>query len=232
MKYLAIICDIKKSKEAIIDRKIDVISFVQKGLDTINDKYRNLLEMNFTITIGDEFQALLSLGDNSQNVFELVNYLSILLHPLKFRIGLGIGELTKDSRIQKNQSTGTNGEAWWNARDMIVEVQEKYEKKVNVLTNIRIKGFRDASTEDLVNLLLMGLYRIQKKWKEDDYQLLKSIIESMGMYSGFKQVELAKKIKISEKAISRRLNKMNFYYYISATEKINNLIGKELAEND
>jgi hypothetical protein len=228
MKYLAIICDIKESKKAIVIDHKNILFIVQKKINTINKKYSKYIAMNFTITTGDEFQALLSFDKNFNNLFELITYLEVLLSPLKIRIGLGIGELTNDSSLRKDFSIGTNGQAWWNARDMIEEVKEKYEKKVNVLTNIRIKGFLDCSIENLTNLLLMGLFRIQKKWKEEDFLLLEKIIENVGIYSGFSQVNLAKKIGESEKAISRRLNRMNFYYFLNVTSEINKLIGKEL----
>lgn len=233
MKYIAVICDIKKSTESIIENGTNILSILRKNLNIINKRYADLIVMDFTTIQGDDFQALLSCASNNHNIFELIEHLTILMLPLKIRIGVGIGELTADSKIiNRKFSIGTNGSVWWNARNAVEEVELKYEKKVAVLTDIMIKGFGDEQIGKLANLLLMGLYRLRNRRKSEDNDFILQIIESNWMFSGSRQNELAKKINISEKIISKKLNRLNYYYSAEVMKTISELIDKEIKTNE
>ena len=60
--YIAIIGDIKNSKK-IVDRGA-IQEHLKKILDNINLKYSDCIASKFTITLGDEFQGLLTTGNN------------------------------------------------------------------------------------------------------------------------------------------------------------------------
>ena len=64
--YIALIGDIIDSKQ-VKDRAM-LQKTMQDTFDHINSKYDAIIHSKFTLTLGDEFQALLK---PSQNIFEL-----------------------------------------------------------------------------------------------------------------------------------------------------------------
>ena len=56
-KYVAIIGDLKKSRD--IKQRDKVQARIQSALEQINFSYHALIVSKLTLTIGDEFQALL-----------------------------------------------------------------------------------------------------------------------------------------------------------------------------
>ena len=80
--YIAIIGDIKNSKK-IVDRGA-FQEHLKKILDNINLKYSDCIASKFTITLGDEFQGLLTTGNN---IMEIIQYIKKEIYPVKIRFG-------------------------------------------------------------------------------------------------------------------------------------------------
>lgn len=85
--YCAIIGDIIQSKE-LADRA-GVQAKLQETLTQINRRYEKVLASDCTITLGDEFQALLY---TPVPAFELIEEVQRRMHPVRLRFGVGVGE--------------------------------------------------------------------------------------------------------------------------------------------
>ena len=87
--YIAIIGDIKKSKELENRKNIQVrLNYV---LSEINEKYNSVISAKFMITLGDEFQGLLCSGDR---VLDIIEEIQRQMYPVEIRFGIGVGQIT------------------------------------------------------------------------------------------------------------------------------------------
>ncbi len=106
--YLAVIGDIIDSKK--IKNRGEIQFEMKKTFQVLNQKYSDLIVSKFTLTIGDEFQALLK---PARGVWQLLDLLTVR-SSAPFRLGLGYGEIR--TQIDPDQSLGADGEAFWRAR--------------------------------------------------------------------------------------------------------------------
>jgi DNA-binding transcriptional ArsR family regulator len=106
--FLAFIGDVVGS------RKLDDRGLVQERLsgclEEVNRRYEERTAAAFLITIGDEFQGLLT---SASGVDEVVAWLRLGVHPVSLRIGLGIGTLETPLRPQ---AIGMDGPCFHRAR--------------------------------------------------------------------------------------------------------------------
>lgn len=106
--YIAIIGDVIDSKQVKNRNKLQ--KALKEAFHTVHDKYPNLVLSKFTITLGDEFQALLK---PSSQAFEIIDQLERLV-PVPFRYGIGYGTLTTD--YDEEVSIGADGPAGMHVR--------------------------------------------------------------------------------------------------------------------
>lgn len=92
--YYAIIGDIKNSKD--IENRYEVQEKLKHILNNVNLNYKDSIKANFLITLGDEFQGLLS---KSEDILEIVKYIQKEIYPVKLRFGIGIGGIS--TKIEK-----------------------------------------------------------------------------------------------------------------------------------
>lgn len=121
MRYVAMIGDIKESK------KIDGRNMVQEKLNHIlnhiNERYSSDISAKFVITLGDEFQGLLSVNDH---LLEIIKYIQREMYPVRLRFGIGIGEIYTD--IFHEAAIGADGPAYYAAREAIEGLREQEKK--------------------------------------------------------------------------------------------------------
>lgn len=105
---LAIIGDIIDSKN--IKNRNKIQKDLNKVLKDLNRNYEKDIVSKWTITLGDEFQALLK---PNLYIFKMLDYISYKMDPVKIRFGLGLGEISTDINYEK--SIGSDGPAYWRA---------------------------------------------------------------------------------------------------------------------
>ena len=105
--YLALIADVIDSKT--VQERFDLQKQLEKTLQKINELFKDYLASSFTLTLGDEFQALLKMN---APVFQIIDTLRSELKPTQLRFGIGLGEIVTD--IDPLQSIGADGPAYWN----------------------------------------------------------------------------------------------------------------------
>ena len=89
--YIAIIGDIKESRK--INDRNNVQNKLKAVLIKINQKYESAISAKFTITLGDEFQGLLCVGEN---VIDIIEEIRREMSPVQIRFGIGVGEINTD----------------------------------------------------------------------------------------------------------------------------------------
>lgn len=218
--YIAIIGDIKKSK------KLDNRELFQEKLNNtlayINEKYNRHLASKFTITLGDEFQGLLTAGDN---LIEIITYIKKEIYPVKVRFGIGIGAIT--TKINPEVSLGADGPCYHKARAAIEALKSKESKNKLAPVDIQIKIAENNEGQELsLNTIFTLLYNLETKWTEKQ----RAVIYYM-LYKKINQNEAADHFNVTQSNIQQILNKGHYYTYKEVLENLN-IIFKEVQHDD
>jgi hypothetical protein len=176
-------------------------SVLEAGLRTANREHRERLKLPYSVTAGDEFQAVaLRLTELPGLIFDLRRR----LRPLRLRMGVGIGEVEGRLRPPVNQLAG---EAFRFAREAIDEVKNRTAHKYEVLTAFRS---RNESFDGVANLVY-GLHDTlltqvsAKQWRTIDAYLAQKRVEGA-----------ARALRVSVSTASRNL-KRGYFWQISET---------------
>ena len=114
----------------LLNQKIQDRAQVQQRFITIDERVESaiskLFSFSFTVTTGDEFQALFS--PNSY-IFQIIDQISVAFAPYEIRFGIGVGDMITE--INKEQSIGSDGPAYWLAREAINHIHDKNDYGIN-----------------------------------------------------------------------------------------------------
>jgi len=198
MVYCAIIGDIVNSKKIPNRQEIQDLFF--SVLNDINREFDNNIASNFTITLGDEFQGLISKPSLS---YEIIKKIKQKMFPVELVFGVGIGEMK--TRIEKTISIGSDGPAYHYARNMV----EKAKKK-----RPSIRYYSGTTSDELINGLLYFTESCINSRTAKQFEAVK-------LYDELKsQKEVAQRLNKSQGAISGILFNAFYYEVANAEEQI------------
>jgi satD protein len=201
--YLALIADVIDSK--IVQERFDLQKQLEKTLQTMNELFGEFLASSFTLTLGDEFQALLKVD---APVFQMIDTLRSLLTPTQLRFGIGLGEIVTD--IDPLQSIGADGPAYWNARAAINLVHQK-----NDYGNTQIYFSCGKEKQDFfVNALIASGEAIRSDWRGSQEEILLDLLKRCVYSENFSQQDLAQSLEINPSALSKRLKSSSIRVYL------------------
>lgn len=121
MSYIAMICDIKNSRN--LNNRLEVQLQLIDVLKKCNEKFKDFIISPFIITIGDEWQGLLSEYTSYNDIIEF--FKENLSDNIKFYTAIGYGKVSiTNFELTVNQ---LDGEAFYLARKAI-----RYCKKHNL----------------------------------------------------------------------------------------------------
>lgn len=211
-KYIAIIGDLIQSK------KIENRNVFQENLkqifNNLNKRYKETIISNFTLTIGDEFQAILKLDKNLMKILDEL----YLLIPHEFRIGIGYGEIS--TQINPILSIGSDGEAFWNARAAIEYI---YNNNYSGRSNIYFKS-EEEDIDEIINTIFLLSETIKNQWTDLQKETFQAMLNEDIYKENFNQQNLAKKMKISQSSLSKRLSLGNIKIYLHARNQITKIL--------
>ena len=201
--YLALIADVIDSK--MVQERFDLQKQLEKTLQTMNELFGEFLASSFTLTLGDEFQALLKVD---APVFQIIDTLRSLLTPTQLRFGIGLGEIVTD--IDPLQSIGADGPAYWNARAAINLVHQK-----NDYGNTQIYFSCGKEKQDFfVNALIASGEAIRSGWRGSQEEILLDLLKRCVYSENFSQQDLAQSLEINPSALSKRLKSSSIRVYL------------------
>ncbi len=201
--YLALIADVIDSK--MVQERFDLQKQLEKTLQTMNELFGEFLASSFTLTLGDEFQALLKVD---APVFQMIDTLRSLLTPTQLRFGIGLGEIVTD--IDPLQSIGADGPAYWNARAAINLVHQK-----NDYGNTQIYFSCGKEKQDFfVNALIASGEAIRSDWRGSQEEILLDLLKRCVYSENFSQQDLAQSLEINPSALSKRLKSSSIRVYL------------------
>ena len=215
-QYVAVIGDIRNSK-GLHDRG-EVQQRLGAVLDEINEKYSSDIAAKFLITLGDEFQGLLS---DISHLLEIIRMIQRHLYPVDVRFGIGIGEIT--TAINKEAAIGADGPAYYAARNMIDELRVQEKKLKNQAPDIMLEvyGRNDDLKTEQINGFLRASRVIENGWSEDQRNTIMDMIDNGGSQS-----ESAERLKTTQSTVARRLASGNYITYRDIEEIANRSLGE------
>ena len=201
--YLALIADVIDSK--MVQERLDLQKQVEKTLQKMNELFGDYLASRFTLTLGDEFQALLKVD---APVFQIIDTLRSELTPTQLRFGIGLGEIV--TAIDPLQSVGADGPAYWNARAAINFVHQK-----NDYGNTQIYFSSGKENQDFfVNALISSGEAIRSSWRDSQEEILLNLLKRSVYSETFSQQDLAQSLAINPSALSKRLKSSSIRVYL------------------
>lgn len=217
--YFAIIGDIIGSKK--LENRFSVQEELTGILDQVNKDYEKDIASNFTITIGDEFQGLLTRGNR---VMEIIDKIRISMAPVDIRFGIGIGEIS--TRINR-LSIGADGPAYWNAREAIGEIHSDndYGK-----AKIMISADENRNMVKVMNETLRLCDHIESRWRDTQREVVEQSILRYGHDLKVKQIDLAELLHLTSQALNQRIQSSGYYNYLRARREISQLMDAEWGE--
>jgi len=201
--FLALIADVIDSK--MVQERFDLQKQVEKTLQKMNELFGDYLASRFTLTLGDEFQALLEVD---APVFQIIDTLRSELTPTQLRFGIGLGEIV--TSIDPLQSIGADGPAYWNARTAINLVHQK-----NDYGNTQIYFSSGKENQDFfVNALIASGEAIRSGWRGSQEEILLDLLKRCVYSENFSQQDLAQSLEINPSALSKRLKSSSIRVYL------------------
>jgi len=210
--HLAVIGDIIQSKQ--VENRAQLQESINHAFEMIDNQYPDLIQSKFTLTLGDEFQALLR---PSKQVFELLDVLEKMI-PIPFRFGLGYGTLTTD--FDKNISIGADGPAYWHAREAIDIIHDKNwsgKTKSYILT-------KDKPFDQTMNNLILLSDTLKNQWTDLQKDTFHQMLDKNIYKADFNQKQFAESLGISASSLSKRLNNGNIKIYLHSRNTMGYLL--------
>lgn len=201
---IGLIADIVHSRK--LEKRDEIQSRLAACLKRVNGTYQTSLASNFTITLGDEFQALFK---TPLRMFQALDEITFAMYPVCLRYGIGLGEIT--TQINPELSIGADGPAYWYAREAIQSVHSNndYGK-----TNIQVIMENHDDVLGLVNELLKATAMIANGWRATQIEVMRALLEQNIWTDKFDQVGLAKKLDISSSILSQRMATSGIKLYL------------------
>lgn len=213
MNYIAVIGDIKDSKK--LDNRGEIQESLKDALLTVNKLYKNDIAARFVITLGDEFQGLLS---NGEHLLDIINYLQQVMYPVHIRFGVGIGEIA--TKINPKEALGADGPAYYAARIVIEEIKELEKKIKRQAPDIVLAKYNEEDFEiEKINTMLSMLKVIENSWTDKQRYTIWDMEANGGS-----QEECALRMETTQSTVARRLADGNYLTYEKAKRTIGETI--------
>lgn len=212
--YIAVIGDMKSSKD-LQKRRLLSQEMLTSALSTINDRYAQYIASKFVITLGDEFQGLLSQIDP---IFDIIEDIYFTMTPyVEFRYGIGVGSIL--TKINPEAALGADGPAYHQARSMITVIknQERMYKQAESLYGF--SGDFPQEYLDVINNQLSLISLIQSTWTEKQKESIKTYRQNPD-----NREYTAKLLGISQSSLQRRLKYATYYHYMNTKETLLNFL--------
>lgn len=201
---IALIADIVHSRK--LEKREEFQAQLVACLERVNRAYRDTLASSFTITLGDEFQALFK---SPSSMFQALDEISFTLYPVRIRYGIGLGEITTE--INPELSIGADGPAYWNAREAIQTVHRNNDYG---RSNIHVISDYPDVALPLVNELLKASAMIAANWRLTQVEVIRALLEEKLWTAKFDQSNLARKLNISDSTLTRRMASSGIKLYL------------------
>lgn len=209
-KYIVVIGDIIESKDLKPALRKQTQNQLEDVFDQLNRESGELLSP-YTITLGDEFQAVYRSADH---LFHDIWAFTAQIHPVRVRVAISVGEITTE--INREQSLGMDGPAFHSARDRIDKM-----KTEDILLSLTTE---DKSFDQLVNSSLRILAGNLRTWNKNRFTILKK------RYENIEVKKIARDLDLSEVAVYKNIHAGTLDAVKDLTESISDTVNKMVTQ--
>jgi len=206
MNRLVMIADIIDSRNLIHRQQVQ--TELEAVLGELNHERRQLLSP-YTITLGDEFQAIYGVADS---VFPDILAIMHQLHPVELRFALGVGPLS--TAINPERAIGMDGPAFHRARDLLAGM--KHDSRTLAITGLaQDDGLQDAA---------LGLFNLQlRKWHPNRLAILQQLLQDREMTA------IAQALGITERSVYKNIHEGGLSYAIQLIRALTHRVNDALS---
>lgn len=199
-KLVVITGDLVKSRE--IKERLKIQLKIKSTLEKVNRRFEKVILVKFSITIGDEFQGLMTSLKQSHSI---IKEISRYLYPISVCFGVGEGGIS--TKISK-RTTEMDGECFLLSRRALIEAKKRRQTLIYQTNN--------NSRDVFINTIIMLQDAIKQNWKDLHYR-------RVWEYEKYGTTEkVAKKEGVSSRAISKALRVAKYNEIKRAEEVIEN----------
>lgn len=205
MIYYAVIGDLIGSRE--LEERRGFQYKLKTLLIELNTAYAHAIAAGFTITLGDEFQGLLT---EPAPLLEVMDRIRMSIYPVKVRFGIGIGTISTD--IDVSVAIGADGPAYHAAREGLRTVKDRDGRYEQPFTDTLFYKCDAAGriylSMDMLNANLSLAGAIREKWTAKQHEVIEALEAS-----GETLRVLAERIGVGHTSLQRRLDTADYYTY-------------------
>ena len=132
------------------------------------------------------------------------------------------------TEINKEQSIGSDGPAYWLAREAINHIHDKNDYGINHISVF----LANEEVSWTVNAMLAACSFIQSKWTEVQYDVLKQLLAENIYDETFSHKEMARLLGITPSAFNKRIKASGLKIYLRNKRVAMNQILKEIAKEE
>ena len=214
LQYIAIIGDIINSKQ--VYNRSNIQERLGHIIKRVNYTFSSEFASPFTITKGDEFQALCK---PSPHIFLMIDQIKIAFrNELEIRFGVGLGEILTD--INPHQSIGADGPAYWEARKAIDYIHDNNDYGTSQIAF----SSEYKQINRVINSLLNSSDFIRASWNNSQTDLFGTLISNNIYSEDFKQKPIAEKMKLTPSAFTKRVKSSGIKLYFRNRQMVMSLI--------
>lgn len=203
MNYIALIGNIIHSKQ--VSNRSNTIEHLKQQLNSINHSFAQDFASPFTLTKGDEFQALCK---PNPYIFLMIDQIQLAFRDqLEIKFGIGLGEIL--TAIDPKQSIGADGPAYWEARKAIDFIHGNHDYGTSKIAF----SSEYKQIDRVINPLLTSSDFIKATWNSSQTDLFEFLISNKIYQEEFKQKPIAEKMKLSQSAFTKRLKSSGIKLY-------------------
>ncbi len=184
-RAIAVIGDIVASRRVPPVERSHLQRALEQLADVVNKRYRRAIAARFLVTLGDEFQGVLTQGEILP---DLIWDIETGLPEVGVRFGIGLGTLHPPF---KPLALGMDGPAFHAAREAVQLARKR-----------RVRGGLFLGFGDVDDVVLNGLAQLLQHERQHLSKAQRMTLELLRQ--GYSQAEIAKQLRITKQAVSLR----------------------------
>lgn len=204
--YVAIIGDMVGSRQ--VEDRAALQGRLTALMDEVNRAHAGSIAARFVITVGDEFQGLLSRWESCRS---LLAELRVGLHPVEVRFGIGLGGLATPLQPE---AIGMDGPCLHRARKAVERADDR-------ATPLEVETGEDQPAFEIYSLLLAEL---RGSWTDRQRQVADLAL------TGLAGKDIAQRLQISQPAVSQHLKRVGLDRLRKAGGAWDRAMGRAFAE--
>ncbi|MCG8479779.1 MAG: SatD family protein [Spirochaetales bacterium] len=212
MNVVAVIADIVRSRD--IEQRRDFQRTLKSRLRTVSERAGASLLSPYTLTLGDEFQAVYG---NFDTLFTDIVTIIATLFPVRFRFALAVGPLSTE--INRNAALEMDGPAFHDAR-ALMETLKGHDGTV-----IRIAA-SDSAPVELINGCLRLLSNALGGWRENTIHLFHGLVTDESVDT------LTRRVGITRRGVNKHIAAHHLHDYADVLRAVRTALERYNAADD